>query len=159
MNALRAHEADDTWPEVLPWVLLALRTQPRHDDGQSAFTALYGTEAVLPGYVTDRKEAELPELLRQLRLQPSLPVRDVPPVDACPLPPGTAWVYIRTDSVKKPLAPVYTGPFKVLRQSRNTCRLQLGDKEDTVAVARLKPCPDPSPTPAVPPRRGRPPRS
>jgi hypothetical protein len=58
-----------------------------------------------------------------------------------------------------PLVPAYDGPYLVLERSPHTFRLQLGDKTDVVATARLKAAillPDA--TAAKPRRRGPPAR-
>jgi hypothetical protein len=57
-----------------------------------------------------------------------------------------------------PLAPSYTGPFKVLRRTPLAFQLQIGHRTDTISVHRLKPAYlPPDSTPAHPPPRGRPP--
>ena len=108
--------------------------------------------------VLQRPEAVTEEILPILREQAALPVRQPPPQKTFPLPPGTRYVYVRVDAVKKdPLQPVYRGPYKVIKQTRNTVRLQVGGSEDTVSSARVKPCTSSDPEPAEPPRHGRPP--
>ena len=52
-----------------------------------------------------------------------------------------SFVYIRDDRLAKPtLAPRYTGPYKVVKKcwDSNTFRVDLGGKEDSVALERLK---------------------
>ena len=73
------------------------------------------------------------------------------------MPAGLTHVYVREDGPKKSaLAPLYRGPFKVLRQLRNTVRLKMGDDEQTVSLARIKPCWTSAPVLEEVPKRGRP---
>ena len=48
-------------------------------------------------------------------------------------------VFARRDSNKAPLSAKYDGPFRVLAREDKFFKLKLGDKEDTVAINRLKP--------------------
>ena len=51
------------------------------------------------------------------------------------------YVFIRDDRLGKPgLAPRYTGPFRVLQKDWNSSviRVDLGKKQDTVALSHLK---------------------
>jgi hypothetical protein len=64
-------------------------------------------------------------------------------------------VFVRRDATKPPLAPAYEGPYLVLERSPHTFRLQLGDKTDVVATARLKAAVLPPDAPVAEPcRRG-----
>ncbi len=65
-------------------------------------------------------------------------------------------VLVRADAVRPPLAPRYDGPYSVIARSDQYFTLQMGDRTDTVSTSRLKPAPNAA-TPAIPPRRGRPP--
>ena len=159
-NSLRAHQAAKTWPDVLPWVLLGLRANPREDDGLSAFEAVFGAVPVLPSSLLQDESAPAEVLEGLRRVQRGLPVRPLPEdpasTSSTSVPPGLKFVYVREDGVKTPLQELYRGPYRVLRQSRNTVLLQVGDRQDTVSLSRIKPCLLPSPEVAEPPRRGRP---
>jgi hypothetical protein len=68
-------------------------------------------------------------------------------------------VFVRNDAKLPPLSPLYSGPYRVLERSLRFFKLQIGDKTDTVSTLRLKAAYLPaSAVPAVPPRRGRPPK-
>ena len=74
-------------------------------------------------------------------------------LSSCPM------VFIRKDGHIAPLAPLYEGPYKVLSRSLKTFQLQVGKRVETVSVQRLKPAyTADDEAPALPPRRGRPPR-
>ncbi len=65
------------------------------------------------------------------------------------------YVYVRRGYCGKPLAPVYSGPYRVLRRSPKYFVLEVGDEHQSYSVDRLKPHMGTSPvTPAQPPRRG-----
>ena len=49
------------------------------------------------------------------------------------------FVFVRDDAFKPPLAPLYRGPYKVLKHCEKFFVLQVGDKSDSVSVDRLKP--------------------
>ena len=67
------------------------------------------------------------------------------------------YVFVREDASKPPLSPLYRGPYLVLRRSEKFFILQIGDKQDSVSVDRLKPVFSSNPVvPGLPPVRGRP---
>jgi hypothetical protein len=169
-DALRARTAVADWFHHLPWVLLAIRTAARDDKTPSPAELLYGSQLVVPGQlvapVADTPPAE--SFLQQLR---TFADSSVPPAAAhhrastatatASIPPAllhARHVFVRHDAAKPPLAPAYDGPFLVLERSPHTFRIQIGDKSDVVATARLKAAHLAADTPvAVPRRRGRPP--
>ena len=156
-TALRIHANKHPWPRILPWVLLSLRATPRADDGRSSFETVFGVPAVLPGQLIDDPEQATDVILRLLQDQAPVPVRVPAPQPLRPLPPDVSHVFVREEGAKKSaLSALYRGPYEVLRRTRNTVRLRIGDREDTVSVARVKPCRTQDPVPARPPRRGRP---
>ena len=66
---------------------------------------------------------------------------------------------VRRDGARASLIPLYDSPYRVLQCSATHFRLTIGDKEDSVSVSRLKPLLADGPVvPALPRRRGRPPR-
>ena len=69
-----------------------------------------------------------------------------------------SFVYIRDDRPTKPaLAPLYTGPFRVVDRADSHFTVEVGDKLERVNVHRLKPAVVPDDTvPFVPRKRGRP---
>ena len=50
-----------------------------------------------------------------------------------------AFVFVRKDAVRKPLAPTYEGPYAVLERSPKAMRVDLGGRPDWVAIDRVKP--------------------
>ena len=148
------------WLEQLPWVALGLRAVPRQDDGISPAEHVFGVPLVLPGTLLDVPEvgaASLTSAFKQLR--DGVPVRVLPEAVHQPVPP-MLYAYVRVDATKPALFPKYTGPYRVLKQSRNTAVLQIGDREERLNLSRLKPFRGTEPACLPPPpRRGRPRRT
>ena len=159
-NALRARLATHDWPEHLPWVLLGLRAAPKEDSGISSAELLYGAALTLPGQFLSAAEPPIPELLEQLRATAPLPTRPTPAAPPEPLQQlqQAAFAYVRRGAAAAPLAPLYSGPYRVLQRGPKTFKLQVGGREEVVTVDRLKPHLGSAPVEAAePPRRGRPP--
>ena len=67
------------------------------------------------------------------------------------------YVYVRRGGTISPLAPVYSGPYRVLHAGPKVFLLEIGATQQTVSVDRLKPHTGQLPvTPAAPVKRGRP---
>jgi hypothetical protein len=69
------------------------------------------------------------------------------------------FVYVRRGPASGPLAPTYDGPFRVLAKSEKFFCVQMGSREEVIAVDWLKAYEAGGPPAdlAVPPRHGRPP--
>ena len=69
------------------------------------------------------------------------------------------FVFVRVDSSRKSLQPPYTGPYQVLETGKKCFRIQVGNRQETVSIDRLKPAHTDINDPvevAQPPTRGRP---
>jgi transposase InsO family protein len=164
-EALRARNCGADWADHLPRVLLGIRAAPKDDTGMSLAELVYGCGLVLPG---------------ELQV-PSLPIRDRALAAPRPSPShdtrlGSKWrqrdngverhpppleqakfVYVRQGYCGKPLSPVYSGPYEVVRRAPKYFILRVGDDEQAFSVDRLKPYTGQQPAePHLPPRRGRP---
>jgi len=164
-NSLRARLASSDWFLHLPWVMLGLRTAPRQESAMSAAELTFGTPLTLPGEFLDATEPPAEFFLDRLRKfldREPLPTRHnhTPAPTRIPAELMTAdFVFIRHDAVTPPLTPLYHGPYRVLLRSDKFFRLQIGNREDTVSVDRLKPVlltPENDVRLAAPPPRGRP---
>jgi len=167
-NSLRARLASSNWFEHLPWVLLGLRSAPREDSASSAAEAVYGSDLVLPNQfpiTADPPDQFYTNLRKSMSGFNPVPVRHNTPTNE-ELPEqipsdlsSCSMVFVRKDGYVPPLVPLYAGPYKVLSRTRRTFRLQVGSKVEIVSVQRLKPAiTADNEAPALPPRRGRPPR-
>ena len=69
----------------------------------------------------------------------------------------SSFVYVRRGGAKSPLSPAYSGPFAVISRLPKYFILDMGDRQESASVDRLKPHLGSAIfTPAVAPRRGRP---
>jgi len=136
------------WVDVLPTVLLGLRTSIKDDINASAAELLYGTTLRLPGeFFIDVEPTNEPRLfLEQLR-QTMRSVRPSPAthhrknksfyyqhLDSC------THVFVRVDSIKKPLETPYEGPFQIIRRiTDRVYEIDYKGQATTISIERLKP--------------------
>ena len=165
--SLRSRLAGSDWFHHLPLVLLGLRSVPREDSAISASEALFGSPLVLPGEFLDSPELPSSEYLRRiqsiLKNNPSIWPHHSSSSDLKPdrIPSSLtscSHVFVREDTSKPPLSPLYRGPYLVLSKYPKYFQVQIGSKSDSVSVDRLKPVLSDRPLVSqLPPRRGRPP--
>jgi len=162
-DALRRRLAGPQWPSHLPWALLGLRTAPKEDSAVSSAELLFGAPLTLPSQLLESLEEPLEHVEFRLRsIQPPLtwPITYAEVSAASQQIFSAKYVYVRRCGVIPPLSPLYTGPFAVVSRSSKVFKLQVGDRQESVSVDRLKPHLGSSPViPAAPPARGRPPSS
>ena len=110
----------------------------------------------LPGTFLDCPDVARQQLTQAFKsLSRGLPVRPLTTAPRIPIP-MMDFCYVREDAVKPPLTPLYQGPFRVLRQLRNTVLIQRGEREEVVSLNRIKPyLGSETPEVAQPPTRGR----
>lgn len=147
-QAIRCHTSIQ-WADVLPTVLLGLRSTFKEDLGSTCAEMLYGTSLRLPGDF----------------LQPSAAPSGVNPADfvkklkdcmsaLCPTPASShnsktvfvhkdlatsSHVFLRCDATRKTFEPTYTGPHPVISRTAKNFRIRIGGKEVVVSIDRLKP--------------------
>ena len=135
------------WTELLPLILLSIRTTIKTDLDCSPTQLVYGTTLRLPGqfvapYSTlpvldpslyvDRLRSAMQQLLPitvRLQAKPSHLPNDL---NNC------THVFVRHDAVRKPLQPPYDGPFKVLACSTKFFTVLIKGKPQTISLDRLK---------------------
>ena len=166
--SLRARLDGPNWMDELPWVLLGIRTAPKEDLGCCSAELVYGSTIMVPGdFVGNPSPGPNPaELLPSLRdkmqgLKPIPASRHGATKESVPLDLAKAThVFIRHDAHRLPLQRPYDGPYRVLTPGDKTFTVQVGTREETISVDRLKPAHVDQDVPvqvAIPPRRGRPP--
>jgi transposase InsO family protein len=166
-DALRARLAGSDWLSHLPYVLLSLRATPKEDANISSAELVYGAPILLPGQLQHGPDSPPAVFAAKERSGPlTIPTRPQPPsgnLQEGQLPQDlqqASHIYIRRGGVAKPLSTEYSGPYRVVQRSPKFFTVDLGDRQDTISVDRIKPHLGTAPvTPAVAPRRGRPPRS
>ena len=145
--AIKATNDPNGWAENLPLILLGIRTALKSDLNCSAAEMVFGTTLTLPGeLVTSTPEDKVPDpssfvdklRKKMVRLQPALtgPTNIKSHINKDLNKCSHVWV--RVDSVRKPLQPPYKGPFKVLERTEKYFVLNVNGKRDSVSIDRLK---------------------
>ncbi|VDP19598.1 unnamed protein product [Schistosoma margrebowiei] len=145
-SALRAHE-NGNWDETLPLVLLGVRTSLKADIQCSAAELVYGTTLRLLGeFFTPRSRPNFGKSDYVHRL--SAFMQTLSPVStriqhrqvALPRELSTyTRVFIRVDSVRKPLQQPYEGSFHVIARHEKTFKADRYGRVEIVSIDRLKP--------------------
>lgn len=161
-QAIRCHKTD-RWVEVLPSVLLGIRSSFKEDLGATSAELVYGTTLRLPGEFfrsslssTTPSHAEFVHRLRDTmqKLQPVPASRhSKSDVFIHKNLMESSHVFIRQDSVRKPLQQPFEGPFQVIKRTPKFFKLIVKGVEKNIAINRLKPAfflADPSPVLDVP---------
>jgi hypothetical protein len=132
---------------------MGLRAAPTEDTGVSAAEVVFGAPLVLPGQILDTGEPPPADFIAKLRQSgPPPPSRPLSYAQMAAKPPAAllsaAFVYVRKGGTIPPLSPLYSGPYRVLASGPKVFRLQVGEREETVSIDRLKPQPGGRPRPA-----------
>ena len=142
--------SDPNWCDKLPVVLLGMRAAVKQDINCSVVEMVYGEQLRLPGeffttsagnWNTDPSfVVDLGQRMQQVRPVPLVWHGDESRRSFVhtELPIATH-VFVRVDAHKFPLQAHYKGPFKVLERHSKYFKLDLGNREDTVSIDRLKP--------------------
>lgn len=165
-SALMCH-SDEHWAEALPVVLLGIRASCKDDVGASPADMVYGAPLRLPGEFFRNSGGDLTELIPRIsflnslrqqmrRVRPSPASRHLKPIvfvhsDLA----SVRQVFVRDDTVRRPLVQPYRGPYTVLSRTDKVYTLDINGKHVTVSIDRLKPSfiltdPEPNVTPTVP---------
>lgn len=141
--------ATPQWTEVLPLVLLGIRSAWKADIEASSAELVYGEPLRLPGqfFVPNEahKTADVTDFVTRLRSfmatlspKPTSWHRTGPFYVPHELKEA-AYVFLRQDFVRRPLEPPYSGPYKVLERHPKFFKLDVRGKHVTVSIDRLKP--------------------
>jgi transposase InsO family protein len=164
-EALRAR-GKTTWLQDLPWVLLGLSATPREDTNVAPSELVFGSQLVLPGQFLNVSDPD-PGFYNKLHAAMSgfatnQTRHNNKPEVSSDLPRDlqlACEVWVRKDGPRRPLEPLYTGPFQVVEKNREYFKIQMGERVESVSTSRLKPARmPPGAQHAQPPRRGRPKR-
>lgn len=147
-TALKAHH-NEHWTEALPIILLGLRCVVREDAEASPAEMLYGSNIRLPGEFFEPtpidSSMEPSAFLHRLKAKMSK-IKPVPnkhhvksSAFVSPNLTDCTHVFVRRDSVKKPLQPPYDGPFRVTDRSPKYFSVDINGKINNISIDRLKP--------------------
>jgi hypothetical protein len=139
--------ADQHWTEALPLVLLGIRTSFKADLQASVAEIVCGETLRFPGELLTpndhpvEPEHPITQLSQHMaRLRPVPVTRHVNP--------GTfihkdltncTHVFLRKDSTRRALEPLYSGPYQVLSRKDKPLKLLVRGKPFTVSADRVKP--------------------
>lgn len=134
------------WTEALPIVLLGIRSTLKTDIKASSAELVYGQPLRLPGdlFLTSDVTVEpQPSFAKQLaakmrRLQAIRPRAQFSKVFVPNSLSDCSHVFVRVDSVRRPLERPYEGPFRVIRRDERTFTIEKHGKHETVSIDRLK---------------------
>ena len=124
--ALKSHKMPENWTQTLLMVLLGMRSTIKVDLNCTSAELVYGTTIRLPRGFFSTKDCALPDptdYVQRLKSAMSM-LRAVPPrtssriVSVSPDLYTQSHVFIRRDSVRKPLQPPYDGAFRVLNRTK-----------------------------------------
>lgn len=145
--ALMARLDSESWVNELPTVLLGLRVAIRSDTGRSAAELTYGRTIRLPGdfYTPSKlKRLDIDSYVGQLRstigtFQPSVRSNRVRNTFIHPDLKTCKYVFVRNDTVRKPLQPPYDGPYRVISRRDKHYVIEFPNREACISIDRLKP--------------------
>ena len=148
--SLKAYHNPTAWMDVLPLVLLGVRTALKADISSTAAEMVYGTTLRLPGefFTTARPTpvADPTDYISQFKAHMQV-IRPTPPRPTSALPHSplsddfatTTHVFIRHDAVRKPLQAPYDGPYPIVDRTDKHFTVGRNGHKDTVSIDRLKP--------------------
>jgi hypothetical protein len=121
-------------------VLLGLRVAPKEISGVSSAELVYGAQLTVPGEFISAAEPPAVSFLETLRqsLDPPPPTAPLTYAQVVAKPhPELAraeFVYIRRGGTGPPLAPPYSGPFRVLRREAKFFLIEMGSRQEVVSI-------------------------
>jgi cleavage and polyadenylation specificity factor subunit 1 len=143
IKALNNHK----WTEVLPAVLLGIRTAVKPDINASAAEMVYGTTLRLPSEFISPTKPKITEDTFLTRLKSH--VNNFTPASSSAHCNNKIFihsdlftcshVFLRIDAVQKPLSQPYSGPHKIIKRTPKTFTIDFNGKQTTISIDRLKP--------------------
>jgi cleavage and polyadenylation specificity factor subunit 1 len=144
--AIRCY-ATERWVEILPTILLGLRSTFKEDLQASVAEMVYGEKLRLPGeFFSASKDyvdpasfvGHLRDTFSSLRPVPTS-LRSGRTVFVHDALTSCSHIFLRQDKTRSSLQPFYTGPFKVLNRGDKTFTIEHGSCPMTVSIDRIKP--------------------
>lgn len=137
----------DNWVPKLAIILLGLRSYiiPQHNTTAAELT--YGEPIRLPGDLLQPStyNLDLPDFLFKLRenMKSIQPVKtehhNINKIFIHPELYKSSHIFVRHDAIRKPLQPVYDGPFRVLSRSDKAFEIETLRGRKNISIDRLKP--------------------
>ena len=146
--SIKAH-ATERWVQVLPAVLLGIRSSLKEDIGASSAELVYGTTIRLPGEFFRSSDAHAVKDQQHYLTLLRDKMQELRPTPASHHTKSTFYVhksltdcshvFLRVDTVRKPLQQPYTGPHKVISRGDKCFDIFINGTVKTVSIDRLKP--------------------
>lgn len=144
--AIKCHQ-NEKWVDILPFVLLGLRSSYKEDLKATTAEMVYGTSLRLPNeyFVNSKTTNGETDFITNLKgimssikpTQPSHHGKSSVFVDqhlsTC------SHVFVRVDAVRTPLQPTYNGPYKVVERKEKFFKLFINNNNINISIDRLKP--------------------
>ena len=141
------------WTEILPTVLLGLRSVLKTDTNTTCAELVYGTNLRLPGdllYPTEHNPTPdmaetsfIVNLKRHMSTLSPIPTpRHLSKSTLFYIPEelsSCSHVFVRHDAVRRPLQCPYDGPFSVISRRGKTVMVDINGRHSTISMDRLKP--------------------
>ncbi|GFV08843.1 transposon Tf2-11 polyprotein [Trichonephila clavipes] len=146
-GALKAHNHIQ-WTELLPIVLLGMRSALKDDINATCAELVYGTTLRLPSDLVTSDSINqtanstyVTSLIQTMRsLNPvSTAQHGTQNIYINPSLKTCSHIFLRSDKVNPPLTPPYTGPHLVISINDKNFIIDLNGKQSTVSVDRIKP--------------------
>lgn len=143
--AIMCHQ-NAQWTEVLPFVLLGMRTSLKDDLQATVAELTYGTTLRLPGefFVASNNTKPTPEFIVNLKsamanLRPVPTSNHSKPATFLQKQLATcSHVFVRVGAIKPPLSQPYDGPFRVIRRKKKVFIIEINGKPSPISIDRLK---------------------
>ena len=143
--AIKCHETE-AWAEILPIILLEIRTAIKENLKAGPAELVYGTTIRLPGEFFQAFQnmscLNFAEDLRKKmqKLKPVLGTRhEKRNVFIFKELPTSSHVFLRHNAARGPLQNTYDGPFQVVDRNEKTSTIIIHGKRNIVSIDRLKP--------------------
>ena len=145
--AITCH-TNEQWTEVLPLVLLGIRSSLKEDLQTTSAELVYGENLRLPGeFFHPKREiivdvtdfaSRLRSHMEQIKPRPASHHTSKPTFVFKDLATSD-YVFLRQDAPRASFEPAYTGPYQVLKKGDKVYKLKIKNKDVTVSIDRLKP--------------------
>ncbi|GFV97350.1 hypothetical protein TNCV_2038601 [Trichonephila clavipes] len=140
-SSIKAHE-NDTWSEIVPIILLGIRTAVKEDLQSSCAEIVYGTKQRLPSDIIDVSNipfcdnnfiTNLCNRMQQLN-SAATSAHCTDQYYIHPSLQSSSHIFLRIDRVQPPLRQPYTGPHKVLSRTDKTIITDVNGRKTTVSL-------------------------
>ncbi|GFX27666.1 pol polyprotein [Trichonephila clavipes] len=141
------YHATEKWTEILPTILLGFRAALKENLGCTSAELVYGKTLRLPGefFIATKVASDPVQFGERLRAHtcsiynPNPHVREVNKLFLCTANYTSVHVFVRRDSVRRPLQAPYDGPYPVIKRSDKFYKVNIHGKPTSISIDRLKP--------------------